>query len=114
MTKVRVEDQSRARIKAALPLALQMLAEQVRADSDQFVPRLTGDLRTFINIEAKDNNKASLVYDSKYAARQWFGIGIKNHSTPGTGPEWCEKARNVHGKDWETVLGQAIFKGAGF
>lgn len=110
---IKVVDYSVERIRATLPQALQMLGEQIRNDSGQFVPRLTGDLRTYISFEA-GANKVGLVYDSKYAARQWFGVGIKNYTTPGTGPEWCEKARNVYGEDWEKVLANAIKKGAGF
>lgn len=113
MSKVTVKDYSVAMITAALPQALQMLGEQVRADSDQFVPRLTGDLRTYISFEA-GAKKVGLVYESKYAAYQWYGNGMKNYTTPGTGAEWCEKARNVYGADWEKVLANAIFKGAGF
>lgn len=54
-------------VERSIPRALKILAEQVRADSDQYVPRLTGDLRTFVNVNSLDENTAGLIYDSKYA-----------------------------------------------
>ena len=90
-----------------------ILAEQVRADSDQFVPRLTGDLRTFVDIKQTGQNKVELVYTMDYAIYQWFGVNMKNYTTPGTGAEWCEKARNKYGKDWELLLANALKKEVG-
>lgn len=92
-----------------LPKCLSMVAEQIRADSDQFVPRLTGDLRTYVNIQA-DGNEADLIYNSKYAKYQWFGVGMKHYTTPGTGPEWCEKARRQYGLEWGKVLVNGLLR----
>ena len=100
------------KVDGVMPQVLRMVGEQIRADSDQFVPRLSGDLRTFVNISAS-GNKAEIVYDSKYAAYQWFGVGIKNYTTPGTGPEWCERAKNQYLADWEIVFANAINKELG-
>lgn len=97
-------------VERSIPRALKILAEQVRADSDQYVPRLTGDLRTFVNVNSLDENTAGLIYDSKYASYQWYGIGMSNYTTPGTGPEWCEKARNKYGTDWERVMANGLWK----
>ena len=102
------------KILKALPNVMKkILAEQVRADSDKFVPRLTGDLRTFVDIKQTGQNKVELVYTMDYAIYQWYGVGMKNYTTPGTGAEWCEKARNVYGKDWERMLNDAIKREAG-
>ncbi len=87
--------------------ALSMLCEQIRADSDKYVPRLTGDLRTFVDIESH-GNEADLIYNSKYASYQWYGVGMQNYTTPGTGPEWCEKARNVYEGEWIKVLSNGL------
>jgi hypothetical protein len=92
-----------------LPQALAILAEQIRADSDQFVPRLTGDLRTFVNVRT-NMNEAELIYNSRYAVYQWFGVGMKHYTTIGTGPEWCEVARNRYGNDWVRVLSNGILR----
>jgi hypothetical protein len=92
-----------------LPRCLSIVAEQVRADSDQYVPRLTGDLRTFVNIQT-DKNEADLIYNSKYAKYQWYGVGMKHYTTLGTGPEWCEVARRQHGQEWGKVLVNGLLR----
>ena len=86
-----------------LPVCLSIVAEQVRADSDQYVPRLTGQLRTFVEVQAK-GNEADLIYNSKYAKYQWYGVGMKHYTTLGTGPECFEVARRQYGQEWGNVL----------
>lgn len=73
------------------------LANQVMADSNKFVPRREGDLRNSAHV---DSGGQSVVWNSPYAKRQYYGVGIHNYTTPGTGPRWDMKAKGIYLNSW--------------
>lgn len=82
------------------------LANQVLADSDQFVPRKSGNLRMSVSVAM---DAKSITYHQKYARRHYRNQ-FSNYTTPGTGPHWDKKASGIYGKQWSN----AFVRGAGF
>lgn len=80
------------------------LINQVHADSNKYVPMLTGDLRNQSTI-ALDGK--SIIWNVPYARRQYFNYGAK-FTTPGTGPKWDSKALAIHGDSWARVAKKAM------
>jgi len=80
------------------------LANQVLADSNNYAPFLSGDLRTQSAV-APDGK--SVMWNVPYARRQYYNIGAK-FSTPGTGPKWDQKAKAIHGGNWESIVKAAM------
>lgn len=80
------------------------LVNQVHADSNNYVPLLTGDLRNQSTI-ALDGK--SIIWNVPYAKRQYYNYGAK-FTTPGTGPKWDSKALAIHGASWERVTKKAM------
>src|SRR5690625_1981879 len=85
-------------------LAQYALVNQVHADSNNYVPLLTGDLRNQSTI-ALDGK--SIIWNVPYAKRQYYNYGAK-FTTPGTGPKWDSKALAIHGASWERVTKKAM------
>jgi len=88
-----------------------VLANQVHADMNRYVPFLSGDLRnqSTIAIDGK-----SIYYNVPYARAQFYGfVGkgrykVRRYSTPGTTARWDLKAKAIHGRSWARVAGRAM------
>ena len=103
-------------IEQASDKALYALAEQMLADSEKFVPysggsvTSAGGLRESGKVTKGKSGALYLVWDSVYALYQWFGIRadgthkVRNYTTPGTGKQWVEAARNQYGDRWHAIL----------
>lgn len=99
------------------------LAEQMLADSEKFVPysggssQSAGGLRESGHVVQGENGNMFIVWDTVYALYQWFGIRadgthkVHNYTTPGTGKQWVEKAREQYGDRWREIA-QKEFSGA--
>ena len=88
-----------------------VLANQVHADMNRYVPFLTGDLRNQSTIAV--DGKA-IYYNVRYARAQFYGyVGkgrypVRRYSTPGTTSRWDLKAKAIHGRSWSRVAGRAM------
>lgn len=99
------------KIKKGVDKAQFILANQVHADMNQYVPFLSGDLRnqSTIAIDGK-----SIYYNVPYARAQFYGyVGkgrykVRRYSTPGTTARWDLKAKAIHGRSWARVAGRAM------
>lgn len=96
--------------------ASKMLAEQIHADSLEYVPKDQDDLRTSFRMEeVKDG--VDLVWNTPYALYQWYGCWpdgshvIRNHTTPGTSTMWVDKAKQKRAEVWKKVAENALRKG---
>lgn len=99
----------------AKDVAAYALAEQMLADSENFVPysggssQSAGGLRESGKVERGESGRFYLVWDSVYALYQWFGVRadgshrVHNYTTPGTGTQWVEKARDRYGDRWAEI-----------
>lgn len=92
------------RVEQMTKLGQYALVNQVHADMNNYVPKLTGDLRnqSFIASDGK-----SIIYNVRYAKRQFY-VPARRYTTPGTGPRWDEKAKSIHIRSWERVTERAM------
>ena len=60
-------------------------------------------------MEGEATGQFYIVYDSVYALYQWFGVRadgshpVHHYTTPGTGKQWCEKAKAAYGARWQEI-----------
>jgi len=78
------------------------LANQALIDmNENYVPQLSGDLRMSV-VASSDGRTIS--WNTPYARAQYYGSNgravFSNYTTPGTGPRWDEKAKNIHMNGW--------------
>ena len=94
------------------------IADQIIADSRQFVPD-DGEhtLRDSARIEL-DGDGTKVTYNTPYAAYQYYGCypdgshQIANHTTAGTTTQWIEHAKDINAENWHRV-GVNAFKELG-
>ena len=80
------------------------LANQVYADTQRFVPFLSGDLRNQSNLSF---DFKSISWNTPYARRQYYNVGA-NFSEPGTGAKWDELAKQAYIQSWIDVTRRAM------
>lgn len=109
----------------ATGVALYALAEQMLADSEQFVPysggssQSAGNLREHGHIEQGESGRIYLVWDTVYALYQWFGVRadgthrVRRYTTPGTGKQWVETAKARFAARWHEIVQKAFTEGIG-
>lgn len=110
-------------INKAAGVAAYALAEQMLADSEQFVPysagssQSAGNLRESGKVERGESGVMYIVWDTVYALYQWFGVRadgshkVSRYTTPGTGTEWVEKARDRYGDRWAELVQKSFTEG---
>ena len=81
------------------------LANQVMADSNQFVPAKSNVLRLSANLNI---DFTEIVYNMKYARRQYYAPGGWNYTTAGTGPKWDRKASSMYGDSWAQIYARGL------
>lgn len=112
-----------ARLESERKTAEKAVAEQILADCRDFTPKQEGTLRdtaTANGIQEVDGHAACVWggQETPYAAYQYYGcwpdgshqIDDSNRTTPGTYTLWTEKAKAIHGKEWEQVAKNAVRK----
>lgn len=95
--------------------AVNAISQAVVRDSEPYVPRLTGDLRDTGRSET-DYEQGKVRYGNAnvvYARPQYEAPGGWGYTTPGTGPEWYEEAKNAHMDQWIDEGEQAVKEAAG-
>lgn len=112
-----------AAMQHATGLAKYALAEQMLADSEQFVPysggsvQSAGGLRESGHIVPGESGRLYLVWDTVYALYQWFGVRadgthrVRNYTTPGTGKQWVETAKARFQARWNEIVQKAFTEG---
>lgn len=95
----------RTRVNQMVQQGQYALINQVHADSNLYAPRLSGDLRnqSTMTLDAKQ-----IIWNAPYARRQYYAPRGWNYTEPGTGPKWVEKAKAIHGKQWEQIVKRAM------
>lgn len=101
-----------ARIKAGVENMIPAVAEQALADCNYFARE---DTRGMIasSETASDLKKGELVWNTPYAKKVYY-TGIPSTTrNPNASLQWCEKARDTHGGDWQKIAQKAFDKGMG-
>mgnify|MGYP001954169296 CR=1 FL=1 len=93
------------RVKRMTELGQYALVNQVHQDSNNYAPKRSGDMR--IQSYVTHDNK-QVVWNAHYARRQYYAPGDWKYTTPGTGPKWDQKAKSIHGKQWEKIVKKAM------
>ena len=95
-------------IKDALDAAAENVAVEIERDSMPYVPMDTGMLQSNVEIEKRAENERIINWHQPYAIYQWYGVGMKNYTTPGTGPLWVEQALGEHQGEWTETVKETI------
>lgn len=99
------------RVNQMTKLGQYALAHQVHQDSNHYAPKRSGDMR--IQSYVSGDNK-QIIWNAPYARAQYYGrVGkgrypVRKYTTPGTGPKWDQKAKSIHIKEWEKIVGKAM------
>ena len=106
------------KIKRSAKLAEKAVADQIIADSREYVPD-DGEhsLRDSARVE-EIGGETKVTYNTPYAAYQYYGCYpdgthvITQHTTVGTRTQWLEYAKSLYNDKWLRV-GQNAFKELG-
>ena len=101
-----------ARIKAGVEQMIPAVSEQALADCNYFARE---DTRGMIasSETASDLQKGELVWNTPYAKKVYY-TGIPSTTrNPNASLQWCEKAKNTYGKDWQKIAQKAFDEGMG-
>lgn len=105
-----------AKLKKMSEASLKAVADQMLADSRQYVPKQEGILRDSARVEMVGTTEADLIWDTPYAAYQYYGCWpdgshqVVNHTTAGTTTFWVDEAAKKNLKKWEQVAEDAAKK----
>lgn len=106
------------KIKRCARTAESAVADQIIADSRQFVPADDeGTLRDSARVE-QNGEGTQVTYNTSYAAYQYYGCYpdgshvVKQHTTAGTRTQWLEYAKSLFNEKWLRVA-QNAFKELG-
>lgn len=110
-----------ARMRAGKEHCGPILAQQIIDDSRPFTPHDQGILESSARVERIGEDYAA-TWNTVYAAYQYYGCWpdgshrITQHDTsinPEASTQWAEKAKQRHGREWETVAQAEFVRGAG-
>lgn len=103
-------------VNEAADVAAYALAEQMVQDAEKYVPfsggsiQSAGGLRESADIVKGERTGAFyIVYNSVYALYQWYGVRadgshkVTHYTTPGTGKQWMERAKEKHARQWQEI-----------
>lgn len=97
----------RAQIKTGAAQALPELSEQILQDCNYYCKQ---DQSTLISssLTASDPAKGELVWDTPYAAMQYYLPAAVKDTNPNASSMWCHKAEDAYGEDWQKLLQKLV------
>ena len=87
-----------AKLKAAIPIAIRQMMEDIKQIADKTTPYKTGMLRGSVSKTLLSPTHGRMVWNMPYAAYQERGMRadgshiVQNYTTPGTGKEFAQQA----------------------
>ena len=88
------------KVKKAWKAGLGQLSEEILNDCNQYCKEKTGALIAS-SLTASKPEKGELVWDTPYAARQYYVIETaRKEVNPNATWKWCEVSRSVNGGKW--------------
>lgn len=95
-------DEIEAKLKAAIPIAIRLMMEDIKLKADPVTPKRYGVLRGSVSKTMLSNNHGLIRWNMPYAGVQEVGgrtdprtgkwIPFVNYTTPGTGSKFVEQA----------------------
>lgn len=99
-----------ADIQADIGRALPILSQQILQDCNYFCKQDQGGLIAS-SLSKSDLEHGELIWDTAYAAMQYY-LGAASHDVnPHATKMWCEKAYAHFGREWETLLQRLLENG---
>lgn len=87
-----------AKLKAAIPIAIRMMMDDIKQKADPITPYKTGVLRGSVSKTLLSPTHGQMVWNMPYAAYQERGMRadgtrvVQNYTTPGTDKEYALRA----------------------
>ena len=104
--KIKIDpNQCAAKVMGAWNKGLYVLSSQILGDCNQYV-KVDQHTMEKSSLSASKLDEGKLVWDTKYAKRQYWEI--KTSLTPGRTWKWCETAKRKHRKDWQRIAEKAL------
>lgn len=91
-------------LEKAFGKALFAAREQILTDCNYFVRVDQGTLRDTATTNTQGDLELDIVYTQPYAKRVYFTGTPSKEQNPNASLQWCEKAQQTFGKDWEAIL----------
>ena len=96
------------KVKKAWEKGLPQLSEEILNDCNQYCKEKTGALIAS-SYTASKPEKGELVWDTVYAARQYYEIPTAHTDVnPNASWKWCEVAQAKHGEQWNKQAQQLL------
>lgn len=86
-----------------------LMASQIGADTNRFVPKGPPEAGTLRNSQVIAIDGAFVQWGTPYGDRQYYAPAGWQYTTPGTGPHWDELAKQRYLNSWT----KAFVKGCG-
>ncbi|ETA75092.1 minor capsid protein [Ligilactobacillus equi] len=99
--------------KKRLQAAQYNLGNQIMSDMDQFVPYKAGHLSGSAHLKRVGDGKFTVSYTTPYARKQFYGVGIKNHTRtvhPMATSRWDLAAKSRYMNDWVHAFQKGVLK----
>ena len=88
------------KVRKAWEKGLGQLSEEILADCNQYCKEKSGALIAS-SLKASKPEDGELVWDTKYAARQYYEIPTAHTDVnPNASWKWCDVAKTKHGDKW--------------
>ena len=98
------------RVKQASKVGQIAMAQQALKDSNFYAKQDSG-IMIASSIKASKIKKGRLVWDTKYARRQYYLKSASKDSNPNAREMWAHYAAKLHGKQWLGILQKSIEEG---
>lgn len=101
-------DRINRRVKKAWAAGLHQLSEEILNDCNQYCKEKTGALIAS-SMRASELDDGKLVWDTKYAARQYWEIQTAHTDVnPNATWKWCDVAKANHIEKWQTQANKLL------
>lgn len=99
------------RMDNASEFALEMITQQVLADSNRYIPLVSANLRNS-GIIHTSGLVGFVIWGAPYAERLYYGVDFFFTLTYNelAGALWFEAAKSVYGEEWVKTYQNALFK----
>ena len=109
---VKIEDaNARAKVGAGpygdhrMRMALSVCVENIRSDTERYVPKYTGTLR--MSCDTSRGEEGLISWNAPYAVYVYH-MRNAHWTTPGTGPQWVERGASMFRERWAGLIQKVL------
>lgn len=98
-----------ADVKKKIEQGQYILDEQVRKDSNRYIPKDTGQLEGSSTV-VSEPGKGIISWNTPYAARLYYNpqYNFSKTTNPLAGGLWFERAKSAHAQEWAEIIKKLI------